>query len=147
MGYIEDLRKLVGNTPLILNSSGVILINEKEEILLVFRKDTDNWGLIGGYMEIGETIEDTLRREVREELNTTIESLKFYGVFSGHEFYHEYPNGDKVYSVISVFEANNLDGDIKMDNEEISKFKFFSKDNLPDNMTKVTKILLEKYLR
>jgi ADP-ribose pyrophosphatase YjhB (NUDIX family) len=147
MGYIQDLRRLVGNKPLILNSSGVIIVNEQEEILLVFRKDTENWGLLGGYMELGETFEETMRREIREELNTTVKSLKLNGIFSGNEFYHEYPNGDKVYSVIALFEAYYFDEDFKVDNEEISKFKFFNKTNLPDNLTKTTKILLDRYYK
>jgi NADH pyrophosphatase NudC (nudix superfamily) len=95
-------------------------------------------------MELGETFEETIRREIREELNTTVKSLKLNGIFSGNEFYHEYPNGDKVYSVIALFEAYYFDGDFKVDNEEISKFKFFNKNNLPDNLTKTTKILLER---
>jgi ADP-ribose pyrophosphatase YjhB (NUDIX family) len=147
MGYIQDLRRLVGNKPLILNSSGVIIVNEQEEILLVFRKDTENWGLLGGYMELGETFEETMRREIREELNTTVKSLKLNGIFSGNEFYHEYPNGDKVYSVIALFEAYYFDEDFKVDNEEISKFKFFNKTNLPDNLTKTTKIILDRYYK
>jgi ADP-ribose pyrophosphatase YjhB (NUDIX family) len=147
MGYIQDLRKLVGNKPLILNSSGVVVANEQEEILLVFRKDTENWGLPGGYMELGETFEETIRREIREELSITIKSLKFHGLFSGDEFYHEYPNGDKVYSIIALFEAYNVDRDFKVDNEEISKFKFFNKNTFPDNMTTTTKVLLDRYYK
>jgi NADH pyrophosphatase NudC (nudix superfamily) len=147
MGYIEDLRSLVGNKPLILNSAGIIYINEKEEVLLVFRNDTNNWGLIGGYMELGETFEETVKREIKEELNISVNSLNFYGIFSGKEFFHEYPNGDKVFSVIALFVTNSLDEAIRVDHQEVSKYQFFNKNELPNNMTKITKLLLQEYFK
>ncbi|MDR4946458.1 NUDIX hydrolase [Neobacillus cucumis] len=147
MGYIEDLRSLVGNRPLILNSALVIFKNEKGEVLLVFRNDTNNWGLIGGYMELGETFEETVKREINEELNTSVNSLNLYGIFSGKEFFHEYPNGDKVFSVIALFETNSLNEAISVDHQEVSKYQFFNKNDLPNNMTKVTKLLLQIYFK
>jgi len=144
MGYIEEIRKLTGSRPLILNSSAAIIKNKKDEILFVFRKDTNNWGLCGGYMEVGETFEETMRREIKEELHVAAPSLTLYGVFAGKEFYHEYPNGDQVYSVIALFEAEILEEDIKVDDQEISHIKYFPKNHLPDNMTKTTKELLKR---
>lgn len=146
MGYIKELRKLTGSRPLILNSSAAIIKNKKEELLFVFRKDTNNWGLCGGYMEVGETFEETIRREIKEELHAAAPSLTLYGVFSGKEFYHKYPNGDQVYSVIALYEIEISDGDLEPDHKEISKFEYFPKNSLPENMTKTTKMLLERYI-
>lgn len=57
MGYITDLRKLVGSRPIIMIGACVIVVNEKVEILLQLRNDNHCWGLAGGSLEIGETLE------------------------------------------------------------------------------------------
>ncbi|QZY56725.1 NUDIX hydrolase [Crassaminicella profunda] len=146
MGYIEDIRKLVGSRPIILTGSGIIILNESKEVLLQFRKDTNNWGLPGGYMELGETFEDTIRRELKEEMNVQVENLTLYDVLSGPLYYHEYPNGDKVYSVTVLYTANKIVGKIEVDNKEIATVKFFSPNKLPSNITKTTKMILESYI-
>ncbi|EJV81512.1 hypothetical protein bcgnr5411_21540 [Bacillus cereus] len=46
MGYIEDMRNLVGNHPLILIGSHAIILNEKDEVLLQFRTDFNLWALL-----------------------------------------------------------------------------------------------------
>lgn len=145
MGYIENIRKLVGSKPIILNSSGVFLFNDKNEMMLVYREDTKNWGLPGGYMEPGETFDQTIKRELYEELNIQVLNLEFYDIYSGQEFYHEYPNGDQVYSVIALYKAEHLSGDIKVDNKEISEVMFFSPEKIPPTITKTTRKLLELY--
>ncbi|EEM04991.1 NUDIX domain-containing protein [Bacillus pseudomycoides] len=61
MRYIEDMWKLVGNHPLILIGSHVIIVNE---ISLQLRTDFNMWGIIGGALEYGETLEEAAKREV-----------------------------------------------------------------------------------
>jgi mutator protein MutT len=145
MDYIEQLRQRVGTMPLILNSSGIIIKNNAGEILLAYRNDTKNWGIPGGYMEPGETFEDTIKRELVEELNIKVERLSLYKVFSGKEFYHEYPNGDKVYSVIAMFECKNIVGEPSVDQEEIRKVQYFPMNALPEKLTKVSEVILGDY--
>ncbi|WP_202409876.1 NUDIX domain-containing protein [Halobacillus litoralis] len=62
MDYVKELRKDVGTKPLILPGAVVIIENDQQEILLQHRKD-GGWGLPGGLMELGESLEDTARRE------------------------------------------------------------------------------------
>jgi hypothetical protein len=50
MGYIESIRELVGNTPLILVRPSVLIVNQSGEILLVCHNDL-TWGVPGGLME------------------------------------------------------------------------------------------------
>ena len=54
MGYIENLRAVVGNQPLILVGVAVAVLNEKGEILLQKRMD-GLWGVPGGFIELGES--------------------------------------------------------------------------------------------
>ncbi len=143
MGYIEMIRTYVGKTPIILNSSGVILKNPKGDILLENRIDTNNWGLPGGYMELGETFEQTAIRELKEELSITIKNLSLLNIYSGNDFYHVYPNGDIVYSVIALYITDEYDGDIRVDHKEIKDAAFFNINSLPQQLTPITKKLLE----
>ena len=64
MGYIEDLRKVVGNQPLILVGVAVAVINERGEFLLQKRSD-GLWGVPGGFIELGESTEEAGRRPGR----------------------------------------------------------------------------------
>lgn len=54
MSYLGDLRKLVGNIPLLSAGATIIVLNENNEILLNLRSDTKTWGIPGGGMELGK---------------------------------------------------------------------------------------------
>ena len=51
MSYITDLRKHVGNAPLIVPGVCIVLKDEKGRVLLQKRSDSGKWGTIGGAME------------------------------------------------------------------------------------------------
>lgn len=78
MGYIEDMRNLVGNQPLILIGSHAIILNEKNQILMQLRTDFNRWGIIGGALEYNETLEDALKREVYEETGLNIKNPELF---------------------------------------------------------------------
>ena len=86
MGYIEELRKVVGTRPLILVGSAIIILNDNQEVLLQYRSDTYDWGVPGGAMELGETTEETARRELFEETGLTAKIMQFLGVLSGKKY-------------------------------------------------------------
>ncbi|PGM90844.1 NUDIX hydrolase [Bacillus cereus] len=98
MGYIEDVRNLVGNHPLILIGSHAIILNEKNEVLLQLRTDFNRWGIIGGALEYNETLEDALKREVFEETGLIIKNPELFRTYSGPDFFQIYPNGDQAES-------------------------------------------------
>lgn len=54
---------------LIQDGASAIIINDKKQILFQRRVDNDKWGLPGGCQEIGETFEETVIRDVKEETN------------------------------------------------------------------------------
>ena len=60
MSYIGDLRKYVGHAPLISVGATTLVFNNKNELLLNLRSDTNNWGIPGGAKELNETLEKFL---------------------------------------------------------------------------------------
>ncbi|MCM2604273.1 NUDIX domain-containing protein [Rossellomorea marisflavi] len=97
--YIREMRRLVGTRPLMVVGSTVLCINEKKELLLQYRTDADIWGLPGGVMEYGESVEETAAREFHEETGLLAGELQFIRILSGPDECHTYPNGDQIYGV------------------------------------------------
>lgn len=135
MGYIEDLRKLVGKRPVILTGAKVLVFNPLGQILLQFRTDTKVWGLPGGLMELGESLEETALREVKEETGLTIGRLQFLKVLSGVNYFIHLPNGDQFYSVNAFYTTNEIiGGTLKPDGKEGSAVHFYPINQLPKDM-------------
>ena len=143
MGYIMNLRKYVGHEPLIGLGATTLVFNDKNEILLNLRSDTNTWGIPGGSMELHETIEETAVRELKEEAGISADKLELVSVLSGDEYYFEYPNGDKMCTVIVLFKVLNYTGEIKVSDNESKQLKFFSLDALP-NMESRAKAIIAK---
>ena len=143
MGYIMNLRKYVGHEPLIGLGATTMVFNEKNEILLNLRSDTNTWGIPGGSMELYETIEETAVRELKEEAGISADKLELVAVLSGDEYYFEYPNGDKMCTVIVLFKVLNYTGKIKVSDNESKQLKFFSLNALP-NMESRAKAIIDK---
>ena len=141
MGYIMDLRKHIGHDALIGVGATTLVFNDKNELLLNLRTDTNTWGIPGGSMELYETIEETAIRELKEETGICADELELVTVLSGREFYFEYPNGDKMCTVIVLFKVLNYTGTIKVSDNESKALKFFPLTNLPVMESRVERII------
>lgn len=93
-------------------------------------------------MELYENIKDTAVRELKEEAGITAENLELVDALSIKEYYFEYPNGDKMCTVIVLFKVLNYTGTIKVSDNESKELKFFSL-NLP-NMESRAKAIIDK---
>ena len=141
MSYLADLRKIVGHRPLLSVGATVIVLNNNNEILLNHRSDTKTWGIPGGAAEIGERIEETASRELYEETGLNAESLELLTVLSGNDFYFVYPNGDMLHSVIVLFQAKSVSGQLQIMDDESIALGYFSFDNLPVLESRAAKII------
>ena len=135
MDYILNLREKVGHAPLILTGGTLLALNKNNELLMMRRTDNQCWGVPGGMMEPGETLEQTAIRETKEEIGICPEHLELFGVYSGPELFYVYPNGDQVFNVSVVFICREISGEIELNKEEHNEFHFFPLNNLPENIS------------
>jgi ADP-ribose pyrophosphatase YjhB (NUDIX family) len=145
--YVQEIRRLVGNRPLILPGTNVFVVDRSDRLLLMKRGDTGDWGLPGGFMELGETVEETARREVLEETGLTIGDMEFMRIFSGPECYYQYPNGDVVYSVIATYLTRDFSGTLGSRSTEVSDLAFFNMQDQPVQALRATWPRVEECLR
>ncbi len=131
MSYIDNVRKFIGHAPM-LSAGATVVVLKDNKILLNLRSDTNTWGIPGGAIELGETLEETAARELKEETNLEAESFTLLNVFSGKDFYFKYPNDDELYSVVILYLANAVTGSLKITDGESFDLEYFGKDELPD---------------
>jgi len=73
------------------------VINRKGEILLLSRRKEPYigfWGLPGGKIEFGEHLEETIKREIKEESDIDVEFVALKGLV--HEILHEEKSNEKL---------------------------------------------------
>ena len=119
---------------LLQDGAAAIIVNEKGQILLQSRSDRDEWGLPGGCQELGETFEEVVIREVKEETNLDVreEDLKLIKIVSGMSRRSSYPNGDVVINNTVLYLVDKYSGSLRW-NSESKDMKFFDLDKLPHN--------------
>ena len=130
MCFKEQLQHIV---PILQDGAAAIIVNKEGQILLQDRKDNDKWGLPGGCQELGDTFETTICREIKEETNLDVEEqdLNLITVVSGPTRHNSYPNGDIVFNNTALYLVTKYSGELKINDNESKKLKWFYIDNLP----------------
>jgi len=147
MNYIYELRQLVGNRPLIMAGAALLALNQHNQLLMIRRTDNGCWGVPGGAMELGEDLQDTAKRETKEEIGIEVGDLELFGVYSGQELYYRYPNGAEVYNVTAVYLTRSLNGEIVVNPDEHSEYRYFDISDLPVEISPPIKPILRDLAR
>ena len=141
MGYIRELRKLVGHRPIIMVGSGVLVLRGNQ-VLLQRRKDNGLWGIPGGSLEPGESFEEAAIRETYEEVGLVIDKLTLFKVYSGKDQFYTYPNGDQIYDVGVAFLTRDFHGELQADASEVLELEFFPLGELPVDLNPLDQPIL-----
>ena len=137
----------------IVVTGGAIIRDKNGRVLFQKRSDYGNWGLPGGAMEPGESVEDTMKREVYEETGLEVFSHELYKVYSGPRMKYRYPDGNEVVFVMFVFNVKvDLEGKLMNDGkslifsdlEESLRLEFFSLEDIKlEQISSVQRPLIE----
>jgi len=112
-------------------AAAAVILDDQGRILLQRRTDNGNWGLPGGSMETGETAEESIVREVKEETGYDVEVTRLIGIYSDPELTTiHYPNGD-VAAYVSLTFACRVTGGAPMLSDETSAVEWFPARELP----------------
>ncbi len=103
-------------------------------------------GITGRIMELGESMEETARREVQEETGLVVGELELLGIFSGEDFFLKVANGDELYSVTAVYATRDISGEIAIDGVESLDVQYFPLKELPENLASGCRSYIEPYL-
>lgn len=119
----------------------IVRITRGDEVLLVRAKNFRGtfYGLVAGFLETGETLEECVRREVREETNLEIKNIRYFGNQPW-----PYPSGQMV-----GFTAEYAGGALRLQDEELSTAAFFHRDHLPEIPHKLSmaRMLIDDWLQ
>jgi ADP-ribose pyrophosphatase YjhB (NUDIX family) len=115
------------------NHIGVnVVMIYQNKLLLEKRKDSNQWGLVGGGLKIDETLEQGIRREIKEEtgIDVSKKNIEFYKVYDDPSRIASYPDGNVLRIISFVYKVTiNTLLDVKC-SEESLELRFFEKDEI-----------------
>ncbi|MDR7080719.1 ADP-ribose pyrophosphatase YjhB (NUDIX family) [Neobacillus niacini] len=132
MDYCTKMREMIGTSPLIIVRPSVAIINKKEEILLS-RYSGATWGIPGGILQLNESVEDCVKRNVQEDIGIHINNLKLFGVYSGMELNTKSADGENEYHTVAIgYLCTDFKGVVTPDENQAIEAGFFRLDQLPE---------------
>ena len=107
-----------------LATAVICLVQKGDEVLLVHARNfkRDYYGLVAGFVETGETLEEAVEREVLEETGIRIRNIRYFGSQPW-----PYPCG-----LMVGFTAEYSGGTIHLQRSELSKGGWYRHDALPE---------------
>lgn len=106
-----------------ISPSIIVLIRKDNEILLARKANflPNVYGLIAGFVEVGESLEETVRREVYEEVGLQVKNIQYFDS-------QPWPFPD---SLMIAFTADYDSGEITLRDGELEAAAWYTADNLP----------------
>ncbi len=134
--FVDSTGKpLLGGPTSIRPGACAIIFDDSGKVLLERRSDNGFWGLPGGAVEVGESVEQAVKREVMEETALVVEVKRLVGVYSDPRQHNisSYPDGNITHWVTVVFECVRIDGKLQISHES-TDIRYFDVGDLPEQM-------------
>ncbi|GAB4244895.1 MAG: hypothetical protein OHK005_09980 [Candidatus Methylacidiphilales bacterium] len=110
-------------------AAAALIIDEEDRVLLLRRQREPRkgyWALPGGFVDMGERVEDGLRREIREEVGLEPEQFLFVASFP-----NQYPFKGVTYPVLDFFFETRVSSvELKLDLEEASEHRWVRREEI-----------------
>lgn len=135
-----DLHFYVSPAP----TTGAVLINKKGEILLVKRSVNPGknlWDIPGGFVDLNENLEESLNRELKEELGIEPRELKYLASTVDTYMYRDIFQQ----TLGTIFEGKINDDEKITPQDDVGSYEFFTKENFP--IEKIAFKEVEEFLR
>ena len=113
--YIDDPEAPPANS--VVPSVVAIVRDERGRVLLIHKTDNDLWALPGGGHEIGESITDTVVREVKEETGYEVEVTGLSGTYTNPGHVMAYEDGEVRQQFSIAFTARLVGGKARTSSE------------------------------
>ena len=124
------------NTTFTVTAAAIVQNDEGNILLLKHRyRPGSGWGIPGGFLELGEQPEQTLRRELREEIDLELNDVRLFTVRTFKR--------QKQIEVVFVARAS---GSTQPQSGEIESAEWFSRNSLPDGLPSDQKKLIHSVL-
>lgn len=121
--YLDDPQAPKANS--LVPSASAIITDAQGRILLEKRRDNSLWGLPGGAMEIGESIGETIVREVKEETGLDVLPQAIVGLYTNPHHVIAYSDGEVRQQCSICFACTLVGGTLQVDDES-SQVAFFA---------------------
>jgi 8-oxo-dGTP pyrophosphatase MutT (NUDIX family) len=130
----------------IVPAASAVVIGDNNRILLQKRRDNGLWSLPGGGMELGESIEETIIREVKEETGYDVKVLKCIGIYTDPEHVIEYSDGEIRQQFSICFACEITGGSLEVSSES-KEVEFISLDQIKSlEMHPAQRVRINDYL-
>jgi NAD+ diphosphatase len=113
-----------------LSPAVIVAITKGDKLLLARNKNfvPGRYSVLAGFVEAGETLEECVKREIKEEVNIEVKNIKYFGSQSW-----PFPN-----SFMVGFTAEYESGEIQLDENELAEANWFSAEEMPDIPAKLS---------
>lgn len=108
-----------------------VVTDSEGRILLHKRSDNFLWSTPGGAVEIGESVEQAIIREVKEETGFDVEVIKCIGIYSDPHHVIAFSDGEIRQQFSICFECRIVGGQLAVSSESV-QVRFFTEDELKE---------------
>jgi ADP-ribose pyrophosphatase YjhB (NUDIX family) len=130
--YVKALRAMIGNKKIVLPGVRALMFDARGALLLEKQAHFGSWALPHGCVDVGESVLDALKREIKEETGLSIIRAEPFGLYTNPNYSVTYPNGDEVQTFSVAFLVREWSGELAADGDEVSDLGFFPLANLPE---------------